>query len=134
VACQSSVRSEPDCSSTPLEPKTQQGQGGPNISVSFSDESLLFFILRLLDHLREMPTSPAADLTEYGRSFRCRLEPKARIRSKAIGTQSDLSPRTQKAATCDHDLGQNPPSPLTLATWTARQYRHPPEAQWRLRG
>jgi hypothetical protein len=42
----------------------------PNILVSTPDESLIFFILRLLERMREMGTAPAADLMEYGRSLR----------------------------------------------------------------
>jgi hypothetical protein len=42
----------------------------PNIHVSSPDESLIFFILRLLQRMREMGTAPAADLMEYGRSLR----------------------------------------------------------------
>jgi hypothetical protein len=38
--------------------------------VSTPDESLIFFILRLLERLREMGPAPAADLMEYGRSLR----------------------------------------------------------------
>ena len=44
------------------------------IRISDPDESLIFFVLRLLDRLRAMGTAPAADLGEYGRalrSFRC---------------------------------------------------------------
>jgi len=40
------------------------------IQVSSADESLIFFILRLLERLREMGTAPAADLMQYGRSLR----------------------------------------------------------------
>ena len=40
------------------------------IKVSSPDESLIFFMLRLLERLREMGTAPAADLMEYGRSLR----------------------------------------------------------------
>jgi hypothetical protein len=42
----------------------------PIITVSSPDESLIFFILRLLERLRDMGTAPAADLMEYGRSLR----------------------------------------------------------------
>jgi len=38
--------------------------------VSQPEESLIFFILRLLDRLRAMGTAPAADWTQYGRSLR----------------------------------------------------------------
>lgn len=34
------------------------------------DESLIFFMLRLLDRLRDLGTAPAADLMEYGRALR----------------------------------------------------------------
>jgi hypothetical protein len=39
-------------------------------STSTPDESLIFFILRLMERLRAMGTAPAADLMEYGRSLR----------------------------------------------------------------
>ena len=42
----------------------------PHIQVSDPDESLIFFMLRLLDRLRAMGTAPAADLMEYGRTLR----------------------------------------------------------------
>jgi len=42
---------------------------GTSIKVSTPDESLIFFILRLLDRLRAMGTAPAADLMQYGRSL-----------------------------------------------------------------
>ncbi len=42
----------------------------PGIHISTPDESLIFFMLRLLDRLRAMGTSPAADLMEYGKSLR----------------------------------------------------------------
>jgi len=38
--------------------------------VSSPEESLIFFILRLLDRLRAMGTAPAVDWQEYGRSLR----------------------------------------------------------------
>jgi hypothetical protein len=44
-----------------------------HIQVSEPDEALIFFMLRLLDRLRELGTAPAADFMEYGRflkSFR----------------------------------------------------------------
>jgi len=41
-----------------------------HIQVSHPDESLIFFMLRLLDRLRAMGTTPAADLMEYGRTLR----------------------------------------------------------------
>lgn len=41
-----------------------------SIRVSDPNESLIFFILRLLDRLRAMGTAPAADLMLYARSFR----------------------------------------------------------------
>jgi hypothetical protein len=40
------------------------------IRISDPDESLIFFVLRLLDRLREMGTAPATDLGEYGRCLR----------------------------------------------------------------
>jgi hypothetical protein len=40
------------------------------VQVSTPDESLIFFVLRLLERLREMGTAPAADLMEYGRTLR----------------------------------------------------------------
>jgi hypothetical protein len=42
----------------------------PYVHISDPDESLIFFMLRLLDRLRELGTAPAADLMEYGRSLR----------------------------------------------------------------
>lgn len=39
------------------------------LRISHRDESLIFFILRLLDRLRAMGTAPAADLMLYGRSL-----------------------------------------------------------------
>jgi hypothetical protein len=38
--------------------------------VSCPEESLIFFVLRLLDRLRAMGTAPAADWTQYGHSLR----------------------------------------------------------------
>lgn len=38
--------------------------------ISRPDESLIFFILRLIERLRAMGTAPAADLMRYGRSLR----------------------------------------------------------------
>jgi hypothetical protein len=38
--------------------------------VSRPEESLIFFVLRLLDRLRGMGTAPAVDWQEYGRSLR----------------------------------------------------------------
>lgn len=46
----------------------------PYVHISEPDESLIFFMLRLLDRLRALGTAPAADLMQYGRglrSFRC---------------------------------------------------------------
>ena len=40
------------------------------IRISAPDESLIFFVLRLLDRLRAMGTAPATDLGEYGRALR----------------------------------------------------------------
>jgi hypothetical protein len=40
------------------------------IRISDPDESLIFFVLRLLDRLRAMGTAPATDLGEYGRCLR----------------------------------------------------------------
>src|SRR5258707_987623 len=40
------------------------------VQVSSPDESLIFFILRLLERLRAMGTAPAADLMQYGRGLR----------------------------------------------------------------
>jgi hypothetical protein len=39
------------------------------IKVSTPDESLIFFMLRLLDRLRQMGTAPAADLMKYGQTL-----------------------------------------------------------------
>lgn len=41
----------------------------PSPLCSVPDESLIFFMLRLLDRLRAMGTAPAADLGEYGRAL-----------------------------------------------------------------
>ncbi len=41
-----------------------------SVRVSHSEESLIFFILRLLERLRAMGTAPAADWMQYGRSLR----------------------------------------------------------------
>jgi hypothetical protein len=38
-----------------------------NITISTQEESLIFFILRLLERLRAQGTAPAADLMKYGR-------------------------------------------------------------------
>jgi len=40
------------------------------VRVSHPEESLIFFILRLLDRLRAMGTAPAVDWQQYGRSLR----------------------------------------------------------------
>lgn len=40
------------------------------VTVSTPEESLIFFILRLLDRLRAQGTAPAADLMKYGRHLR----------------------------------------------------------------
>ena len=37
--------------------------------VSSADESLIFFVLRLLERLRAMGPAPAADMMEYGRGL-----------------------------------------------------------------
>ena len=42
----------------------------PRIRVSDPSESLIFFMLRLLDRLRAMGTAPAADLTRYARGLK----------------------------------------------------------------
>lgn len=42
----------------------------PQIQVSDPDESPIFFMLRLLDRLTAMGTTPAADPMEYGRTLR----------------------------------------------------------------
>ncbi|MBI3697386.1 MAG: hypothetical protein HY238_21435 [Acidobacteria bacterium] len=39
------------------------------VRLSTPEESLIFFILRLLDRLRQAGTAPAADLMDYGRSL-----------------------------------------------------------------
>ena len=49
--------------------RASNGGGEHGIQVSTPDESLIFFILRLLERLRQMGTAPAADLIEYGRSL-----------------------------------------------------------------
>jgi hypothetical protein len=45
-------------------------ENAAQIRISDPDESLIFFVLRLLDRLREMGTAPATDLGEYGRCLR----------------------------------------------------------------
>jgi hypothetical protein len=45
-------------------------RAGRNRQISCAEESLIFFILRLLDRLRAMGTAPAADWAQYGRSLR----------------------------------------------------------------
>ena len=40
------------------------------LRISDPDESLIFFVLRLLDRLQAMGTAPATDLGEYGRRLR----------------------------------------------------------------
>ena len=45
-------------------------ENAAEIRISDPDESLIFFVLRLLDRLREMGTAPATDLREYGRCLR----------------------------------------------------------------
>jgi hypothetical protein len=37
------------------------------VTVSIPEESLIFFILRLLERLKAQGTAPAADLMKYGR-------------------------------------------------------------------
>jgi hypothetical protein len=44
-------------------------QTNKGIKVSTQDESLIFFMLRLLDRLRKMGTAPAADLMKYGQTL-----------------------------------------------------------------
>lgn len=48
----------------------QWPQRSKKIQISSADESLIFFILRLLERLREMGTAPAADLMQYGQGLR----------------------------------------------------------------
>jgi hypothetical protein len=38
--------------------------------LSVAEESLIFFVIRLVERLREMGTAPACDLMEYGRSLK----------------------------------------------------------------
>ena len=47
----------------------QSSERSRPLRISRRDESLIFFILRLLDRLRSMGTAPAADLMLYGRSL-----------------------------------------------------------------
>lgn len=47
----------------------QSSRQARSLRISHKDESLIFFILRLLDRLRAMGTAPAADLMRYGRSL-----------------------------------------------------------------
>ena len=42
----------------------------PTLRVSPPEESLIFFVLRLLERLRAMGTAPAADLMQYARGLR----------------------------------------------------------------
>jgi hypothetical protein len=42
-------------------------RSGNSIRVSPRDQSLIFFLIRLMDRLRAMGTAPAADLMRYGR-------------------------------------------------------------------
>lgn len=42
---------------------------GRSIKISTADESLIFFVLRLLERLRALGTAPAADLMQYGRAL-----------------------------------------------------------------
>jgi len=44
-------------------------QTNKGIKVSTQDESLIFFMLRLLDRLRKLGTAPAADLMKYGQTL-----------------------------------------------------------------
>ena len=45
-------------------------ENAAQIRISVPDESLIFFVLRLLDRLQAMGTAPATDLGEYGRCLR----------------------------------------------------------------
>jgi hypothetical protein len=45
-------------------------ENAAEIRISDPDESLIFFVFRLLDRLRAMGTAPATDLGEYGRCLR----------------------------------------------------------------
>jgi hypothetical protein len=49
-----------------LRPRERQSE----ISISEGDESLAFFLVRLMERLREMGAAPAADLTEYAKGMR----------------------------------------------------------------
>jgi hypothetical protein len=40
-----------------------------NVRVSSPEESLIFFVLRLLERLRAMGPAPAIDLMQYARSL-----------------------------------------------------------------
>jgi len=51
-------------------PSSTHSPSWHHFSTSTPDESLIFFILRLMERLRAMGTAPAADLMEYGRSLR----------------------------------------------------------------
>jgi hypothetical protein len=53
----------------PARSRARQLAASLKITVSSPDESLIFFVLRLLERMRAMGT-PAADLMEYGRSLR----------------------------------------------------------------
>lgn len=48
---------------------TYDANGGVTLDRSKPQASLMFFLLRLFEHLRQMGTVPAIDLREYGRSL-----------------------------------------------------------------
>jgi hypothetical protein len=48
---------------------TYDENGGITLDRSKPEASLMFFLLRLFEHLRQMGTVPAIDLREYGRSL-----------------------------------------------------------------
>ncbi len=77
-ACRSTKRwkkiSAPPCTSTPhhldLGCSLEHGsfeRTARKTTVIIQEESLIFFILRLLERLRAQGTAPAADLMKYGR-------------------------------------------------------------------
>lgn len=48
----------------------EYSRAGRDVHISCAEESLIFFVLRLLERLRAMGTAPAVDWAQYGRSLR----------------------------------------------------------------
>ena len=53
-----------------FERRRDPGQRCKMLHISHPNESLIFFLLRLIDRLRQMGTAPAADLMQYARHLR----------------------------------------------------------------